>query len=268
MSKGFLSLLGLVIVAGLSIGTLYSRMSASPAPASVAQVAATGAGAARPAFVAGPAAGGTPAPGAADRRMVNGDVERIDEQSITIQTSNGLLQVALTDQTTYQKITDGTLAALKVGDTVSVRGDSAGDGAVTATSLQVMAAGGQTGPAGFPGRTGQDGVGGGGPGQGGFSGARPGAGTAGGLRQGQPGQPDQAGPGNMLFGSIQSIDGQTLTLTTLKGSVTVTLAESAQIRQTVAASRTEVAAGQAITVVGQGAPDGTIRALAVTITTS
>jgi hypothetical protein len=272
MNKGFLGLLGLVIMAGLSVGSLFARNSASPAPtaapASVAQAASAAVGAARTANVVAPATGSTPGPGAADRRMASGSIEKIGDQAMTVRTANGLLEIALTEQTTYQKMATGKLADLKVGDTVSVRGDSTGDSAINATTLQVMPAGGQAGQAGqagFAGRTAPDGAGPGRPGQGGLSGTPPG--VAGGAAGGRPGQAG-AGPGGVVFGSIQSIDGQTVTLSTPAGSVKVTLADSTQIRQTVTASRTDLAAGQTVTIVGQAVSEGSIRALAVTITTT
>jgi hypothetical protein len=75
-----------------------------------------------------------------------------------------------------------------------------------------------------------------------------------------------AGIGGGLTGTVASVQGSTIQLTTTSGStVTVTLLPSTTISRTAAAAPTDITAGETITVRGQTGSDGTTTAQTVAI---
>jgi Flp pilus assembly protein TadG len=93
------------------------------------------------------------------------------------------------------------------------------------------------------------------------AGARPGG--AGGAAAGGGGV---GGGGGGLTGTVASVQGSQLKLTTSTGStVTVNLLPSTSVSRTAAAAPSDVTAGETITVRGQTASDGTTTAQAVAI---
>ena len=73
---------------------------------------------------------------------LTGTIERVDGNTITVNTPLGALQATTGDDTIIQKFTEGTMADLQAGLRVSVTGQRAEDGTVVATSILITAEGG------------------------------------------------------------------------------------------------------------------------------
>ena len=84
---------------------------------------------------------------------LTGTIERVDGNTITVNTPLGALQATTGDDTIIQKFTEGTIADLQAGLRVSVTGQRAGDGTVVATSILITPEGGEgfSGGGPFPG---------------------------------------------------------------------------------------------------------------------
>jgi hypothetical protein len=84
---------------------------------------------------------------------------------------------------------------------------------------------------------------------------------------------DQAGGfggggfGGGTFGQLKSVNGNTLTVTTQNGDVTVDLTAATQIEKTTAGTPADLQAGQQLIVRGQSDSSGTVTAQSVQITT-
>ena len=96
-------------------------------------------------FPAGGAQGGTAGPG----NFTTGTVATNDDGTLTITTTDGTVTVTTGDDTTVTTTTEGSVADLAEGDTVTIIGATDDDGNVTATTITE----GQTGfgGGGFPG---------------------------------------------------------------------------------------------------------------------
>jgi hypothetical protein len=85
---------------------------------------------------------------------------------------------------------------------------------------------------------------------------------------------DQAGGfggggfGGGTFGQLKSVNGNTLTVTTQNGDVTVDLTATTQIEKTTAGTPADLQAGQQLVVRGQRDSSGTVTAETVQITTT
>jgi hypothetical protein len=103
------------------------------------------------------------------------------------------------------------------------------------------------------------------------TGAAPGLATAGrvgaaGGAGGTAGAGGGGGAGGGLTGTVASVQGSQIKLTTSTGStVTVNLLPSTAVSRTAAATSTDISTGETITVRGQTGSDGTTTAQAVTI---
>jgi hypothetical protein len=90
----------------------------------------------------------------------------------------------------------------------------------------------------------------------------PGAGRGGGLGGGA----NPGGGGGGLSGTVSSVQGNTIKLTTASGAtVTIALLPSTAITRTAAATPTDITAGETITVRGQTGADGTTAAQTIAI---
>lgn len=98
-------------------------------------------------------------------------------------------------------------------------------------------------------------------GSGGATGA-PGGGAGG--QGGQGGQGGRAGQGPVA-GTIDKVDGTTLTVTTEAGAVAVTLGGQTRITRQATAAANDLKAGDRIVVTGPRAADGTLAAVAIQI---
>ena len=77
-----------------------------------------------------------------------------------------------------------------------------------------------------------------------------------------------AGFGGGTFGQLKSVNGNTLTVTTQNGDVTVDLSANTQIEKTTAGTAADLQAGQQLVVRGQRDSSGTVTAETVQITTA
>jgi hypothetical protein len=75
------------------------------------------------------------------------------------------------------------------------------------------------------------------------------------------------GFGGGTFGQLKSVNGNTLTLTTQNGDVTVDLTANTQIEKTTSGTPADLQAGQQLVVRGQRDSSGTVTAESVQITT-
>jgi hypothetical protein len=86
---------------------------------------------------------------------VVGSVLNMDESSMTVKSPDGSSKiVVLSEKTTYNKASEGSLSDLKEGDSVSVFGTTNSDGSITAQNVQIgelpMMRNGGTPPNGSP----------------------------------------------------------------------------------------------------------------------
>ena len=71
-------------------------------------------------------------------RPVNGTILSIDENSLTVELSDGSSKIVmLTDTTQINKATDASMQDLVEGDTVNLFGSQNDDGTITAQTIQV-----------------------------------------------------------------------------------------------------------------------------------
>ena len=174
-----------------------------------------------------------------------GQVKQISGSTITLTTNNGSLTVNAGSQTQVQKLDQGSLSDIQAGQRITVRGTRAADGTFTAQMIQL---GGQ-----FGGRGGN------------FQGTpRP--------RQGTPGASQGGGYGgratnanNFVAGQVQQISGNTITLTTNNGSLTVNAGDQTQVQKMDQATLSDIQAGQRITAQGSLQSDGTFTAQMIQI---
>ena len=201
-----------------------------------------------------PGAGQTTAPSAAPGaaqafgRGTSGTVQQVSGKTITITAQDGsLVKATASDTTTYVKSTTITAADIKVGDTVTVIGQSGSDGAVTAQQVTVGAITQGAAAGGFARQGAAGGAGG------------AGAGGAGG----------QFANMAIVTGSVQKVEGSVLTVAVEGGQASkVTIGADARLLKTAQATLADVTAGTQITVTGQTGADGSINAVAVQITAS
>jgi hypothetical protein len=85
---------------------------------------------------------------------------------------------------------------------------------------------------------------------------------------GQPGNPnaaDQGGPGRGASGTVESLEGDTLTLSTAQDQVTVLLTDQTVINRFVAGERADLQPGAQVTVLGERDDSGKITATTIQI---
>lgn len=83
-------------------------------------------------------AGGTPGFAARGGAGTNGTVKSIDGNTIVVTTASGEVQVRVTADTPVTKMSAGTLKDIQPGMRITVIGEPAGSGVVTARSIQLM----------------------------------------------------------------------------------------------------------------------------------
>ncbi|MCL5997478.1 MAG: hypothetical protein M1546_15685 [Chloroflexi bacterium] len=179
---------------------------------------------------------------------VTGKVISVDGSKITVedQRQQSTITVALTDSTQVFKQMTIDLANVPAGESISAVGNQEGD-VFTATQVQIGTAGGPSGN--NPGERGQQG------GNAANGGQAPPEGTA------QPGR----GLGGRLFGTVEQVSGDTMTVKTTDGStVQVRLATDGKVVQQVAGTSADITAGVQVSVMGEQ-NDTTMTAARITI---
>jgi hypothetical protein len=269
--RKFRTLIFLVLVIGLAGGAIMSRSGMQVTLGPVLGVTATlGQPTTKPAAVAASAAatgaasrsgvGTTAQTGqpAAANRPITGTVQQVDSTTITLTVQSGALtRATVSSSTTLIKNTTITAADIKVGDTVTVIGQAAPDGSVTAQQVTDGAAA-QAGGAGSFTRQGT-----GGSGQSG-TGFTAGAGIT--RTTGITGAASGQAVTSAIAGTVQAIDSSTMTVTEQSGQmIKVALDASTRLRKTTAVAMTDITAGAQVTITGQAAADGSITATMVQI---
>jgi hypothetical protein len=202
--------------------------------------------------------------GSTQRPGANGNLAKIDGNTLTLTTAQGQVIVYVGSDTTIQQTVTGTLSDLSEGQSLTVMGTEDASGNITATSITIQP---QGQVASFTPRSGtMPNIGGRGnwPSEGTFP-AFPGGGTGDLPAEGTYPTFPGGGMGNAAFGNLAKIDGNTLTLTTAQGQVMVHLGSDTTIRKTVTVTLSDLNEGQSLTVMGTEDANGNITATYITI---
>lgn len=235
--------LALAIVSLLAV--LVASCSATPSAVTSAPVSTT---------ATVPAASNTPSadspapssPAVFQRRGTSGTISTISGNTLTVSSPQGnQVTVDVGSSTAIEKTVAGSLSDLQPGLFLTVVGTPDADGVISATSIMIRSQGFPTPP---PGAT--------------FT---PRAGTypqGNGSGSGFPG--NFAGRGT--FGTLKSLNGDTLTLTTVQGNdVTVNINDATAIQKTVSGTLSDLQPGQFVNVTGPQGADGNIAAGMISI---
>lgn len=76
--------------------------------------------------------------GGGNTGRVSGQIKSIDGNTLQLSTPNSVVTVTLSDTTSINKLAAGTRDDLKVGESITVRGQPGAGGAVTAATIQVL----------------------------------------------------------------------------------------------------------------------------------
>jgi len=175
----------------------------------------------------------------AQRQSYSGTVAVVNGDTLALTTSQGAVTINITSSTTIEKTVTGTSANLGQGDFVTVSGTADNTGNIDATSITVRASG-QT----FPSTGSTFGNGGG------FT--VPNSGASG------------TGTG-ITIGTISTVNGNSLTVTTTQGQVTVNIGPDTVIETTESGSSSDLQTGASLTVAGTTSSSGSINATSITI---
>lgn len=269
MNVRFSMLFVAVVAGGLFVGAFAASRTAFPQPTvQSGSFVLSGAGSAQG------GAGQSGGQGAATTGQgqgaapVFGPVASVDGDTLTVTTRQGDTRVKVAGAR-IQKTVDATADDLKAGEQVVVVGQQGSDGSFTASTIQIRPAdaGGQ---AGFQGQRQGQGAGqaqgqaeGAGRGQGQTQGAGQAQSQGGG--QGQARGQGQAQGMRSLFGSVDSLEGDTLALKSQQGETTRVKITGARIEKTADGTAADLKAGVTVTVTGQRGSDGTVSASSVQI---
>ena len=232
-------------------------------------------------FQQGGAGGGGGGPGGGFGRFgqggggsLAGAIEGMDSGILTLATEQGSQQARLGLETVVRITRTGGLDDLEAGMTVSVQGQRDGSRFVAET-VAVIPEGTDGGPgAGAGGRggggSGQAGGGGRfGPGGGGGGGG-PGGGGGGFGQRGGGGGPGQGGgggaPSPRLFGTVDSIGTDSLTINAQQGPLQVTVEAQTSFVFTSLGGPEDLTEGMQVTVLGPQGEDGVVDARAILVT--
>ncbi len=172
------------------------------------------------------------------RRGVSGTLTQINGDILTLTTSQGSVTVKIiSDNTTVQNVTAGTLADLHEGQYLIATGSQDANGNVTATSIMIRPQG-QGAPPPFGGAT----------------------------RTNPTTSPRSSGTRRGAGGTLTKIDGNTLTLTTSQGTVTLLfIADNTTIQNFTAGTLADLHEGQSLNVMGPQDAAGNVTATSIII---
>lgn len=202
-------------------------------------------------------------------RGTSGTITAVDGSTVTVESSDEsgtTYTVETSDDTTITEQVEGSLDDLAVGDNVSVMGETADDGSITARSITD---GGDEAVAGF----------GGGPGGGGQMGTPPEGvegempempeGTDGEMPEppegmdGEGGMP-MGGMGGLTLGTVTSVTDDTIVIETDDGEVMVTVTDDTTVTVVQTLTVDDLEAGDTVRVSGETA-DTTITATRIQV---
>ena len=172
------------------------------------------------------------------RRGTSGTLTAINGDSLTLTTSQGQVTVDITSSTTIEKTVVATVSDLSQGDIVTISGTADSTGNINATLIMVRP------QSQSPPTTGNGGT---------FTrpngGSPPGGNTA---RQ-------------FTIGTISEINGNSLTVTTAQGQVTVNIGSNTVIQNTISGTISDLQTGVSLTVVGPTDSSGNVDATSISI---
>jgi hypothetical protein len=160
----------------------------------------------------------------------------------TTATSTATVRVTTSASTRYTISKSVALSAIVKGDRIIVNGTPS-NGAITATSISDLGTASATGN--------------------GFGGARPG-GSAGGAPNGSPNGSTNGG-GGLATGTVESVTGSTIVITTQSGTTTVTASSSTTVTKSVSGTLSDLKVGDSVRVNGTTAADGSVTATTVNV---
>jgi len=173
------------------------------------------------------------------RQSYSGTVAVVNGDTLTLTTSQGTVTINISSSTTIEKTVNGTGANLGQGDFVTVSGTADNTGNINATSITVRASS-QISPS-----TGST------------------FGNGGGFTV-----PNSSASGTgigITIGTISAVNGNSLTVTTTQGQVTVNIGPDTVIETTESGSSTDLQTGASLTVAGTTSSSGSINATSITI---
>jgi hypothetical protein len=174
-----------------------------------------------------------------------GTLSSINGNVLIVTTNQGQVTVNAGAAVQVEKTVSGTLSDLQVGEFITVAGSADANGAIAATSIDTLSQGQITQFTPAPGSSPR--------------GGRP-AGPNGSNLPNFPG-----GAGGGVFGTISSINGNTLMVTASQGPVTVNVSSSSAIQETVSGALSDLKVGDSLTVIGSRDSNGDITATSIIV---
>ena len=173
------------------------------------------------------------------RRGASGTLTKINGDILTLTTSQGSVTVKIiSDNTTVQNVTADTLADLHEGQYLIATGSQDANGNVTATSIMIRPQGQGAPPIPFGGAT----------------------------RTNPTASPRSSGGRRGAGGTLTKIDGNTLTLTTSQGTVTLLfIADNTTIQNFTTGTLADLHEGQSLNVMGPQDAAGNVTATSIII---
>ena len=198
-------------------------------------------------FTATTASPTTSAPATASRRGPNGTfgtLAAINGDTLTLTTSQGQSTVNVSSSTTIEKTVSGTIADLGQGDYVTISGTTDSTGNIDAASIMVRA---QAQTSQFFPPTGTT------------------TGNGGNFTRPNGDSPGGGLGGQFTIGTINVIDGNSFTVTTAQGQVTVNVGTDTVIQQTVSGALSDLSIGDSLSVIGLTDSNSDIDATSISI---
>jgi Domain of unknown function (DUF5666) len=171
-----------------------------------------------------------------------GTVEKVEGNSITLNTRTGTVLVYIGNSISIQKTCEGTLSDISSGERISVAGQQNADGSIEARNISTTAE--------FQGQFGQ------------FT-PPFGQGNATQLPGNYTGIPSGV---SATVGTVEKVEGSLITLSTSTGTVLVHVDNSTSIQKMCEGTLSDISVGERITVAGQQRGDGSIDANNISIT--
>jgi len=190
----------------------------------------------------------TSPPNSAQSQGANGTLAEINGNTLTLTTSHGQVIVNVDSGTIIERTVNGTLSDLSQNEFVTIIGTKDSSGNINAMSIMVrpQGQGGQfTSPTGATRGNG-----------GGFTSPRNSPGS--GFPNGGTGRPG-------AVGTISGINGNTLTVTTEQGQVTVNVDSNTIIQKTATGALSDLSVGDSLTVFGAPDSNGDINAASIMV---
>jgi len=185
-----------------------------------------------------------------------GTIESINGDTLTISTNqNEQITVTIDSNTTVQKTVTGSTADLAIGDSVMIAGTTDSSGNITATEISIRPQGQNAPQAPADGTMPTDSM---------PTGSTPTGSVPSGTPPTGQGQP-QGKQDDGTMGTIASIGGDTLTVTTMEGTVKVTINSDTTVQKTIAGTTADLATGQSVNVRGSQDSNGNITADSIEI---